>query len=525
MPRWTLASLFALAAAGAVLLDAAPARGADAAALKERREKAMLAVTGDGDVLPRAKAVADLAALDDADAGRALAECVSALGLRQTQLEIVHQQTLKAYEPYSGFTMKEAKDWATKKELSERLEKEEERLQGLGAVAQACVTAMSRMKSAEALAALEKVATTEKEPRSRAVYWGGLIANPATNAAELAKKALKDEAPAVRIAALEAMAARKDPALVEFAAKALTDPGWPARQAAIRVLAAAGDPKAIPPLVAAMQTEEGALLEDFGKALAGLTGQNFGHHPDVWRKWYEENKAALAEKGAKPQATKPGKPLPPPVNYYGLETLSRRVLFVIDISGSMKEEIGGAAEETGVSRKDQPYTGPKIEIAKRVLSEALQKLEPHVTFNIVFFNHQVQTFQDRMVAATPEMKGKAELEVADLQPAGSTYAYGALRTAFEFAGVTGTPVTGKFDPLVDTIFFLSDGAPTEDSLDDPQPMPPEQILSAVREWNKVAHVKIHTIAIDPRIGKGAFVRFMKGLAAENHGTYTEIGSK
>ncbi|MCE9635344.1 MAG: HEAT repeat domain-containing protein [Planctomycetes bacterium] len=518
-------ALGAMASAGAVVGNPAPVFAADAAALKERRDRAMEAVQVDGDALVRAKAVADLGALDDADAGKALAEVITALGFRWTQIETTHRQTLLAYEPFRGFTMKEQKDWAMKKKLGDQIEQEEERLEGLSVVAQASVTAIARMKSPDAVAAVDRAAAGEADGRARSVFLGGLVANPASKPADLVKRLQKEDSPAIKIMALEAMAARKDPAFAEYATKALTDTGWPVRRAAIAVLQALGDVKAVPALVAAMQTEEGVLLEAFGKALTALTGQTLGHFADVWRRWYEEHKDELSGQGAKPQVVKPGAKAPAPVNYYGVETVSRRVLFVIDISGSMKDPIGNdPVETTGVSKKDQPYTGPKIEVAKRILGEAIAKLEAKTTFNIVFFNHQVTTFQDKLVPATAEIKAKADAAIFDLQAAGSTYALGALRQAFEFAGVNGTPVTGKFDPLVDTIFFLSDGAPTDDSLDAAKPMPPEEILKAVREWNRLAHLTIHTIAIDPSVGKGAFVRFMKVLAAENHGTYTAIGS-
>ena len=53
----------------------------------------------------------------------------------------------------------------------------------------------------------------------------------------------------------------------------------------------------------------------------------------------------------------------------------------------------------------------------------------------------------------------------------------------------------------------------------------KMIVDAVAEWNQRMKVRIHTIAIDPRIGRGTFVRFMKDLAAKNEGTYREIGAK
>jgi Mg-chelatase subunit ChlD len=218
------------------------------------------------------------------------------------------------------------------------------------------------------------------------------------------------------------------------------------------------------------------------------------------------------------------KPQRSPLHYYGVETLSKRVVFVLDVSGSMKEPIGvETAPQTGVAREQQDYTGPKIEVAKRVLADAIRKLPKDTTFNIVIFNHQVRAHSETMLVANDLEKDRAYTAIEELQPVGATYTYGALRKTFEIAQSTCTPE--KWDPCVDTVFVLSDGAPTDDGIDDAKPMDGKVIVDAVAEWNAKLRVKIHTIAIDPRIGKGTFVRFMKELAARNGGTYTEIGAK
>lgn len=524
MPRLRLARPLLAAAALLVCAAALPALAADPADLQAKRAAALSAASSDDDGLPRAKAFADLAALDDLDAARAFAECVTALAAHQARLEAAYAATRKEYEPLSGFSFVDKADWDRKRKLLARMETEEERLQATGVVVQAALTAVTKLRNEAAIASLSKLAFAEPDPRGRQVLVGGIAANPAAKDADFLKRASKDESWLVRLALLDGLAIRKDAAHLELAAASLKDPSWPLRRAAVRALGAMHDVKAVPHLVAAMQTEDGMLLEEYEAALESLTGAKLSHYPDAWRKWYEEHKAELSAQGAKAPAVKAGKASPNPVNYYGIEAVSRKVLFVIDISGSMKEEIGGEQETTGVSRAQQ-LSGPKIEIAKRMLSDAIHKLEPATTFNIVFFNHQVRTFEDKLVPATPENVGKADLTILECAPSGSTWAYGALQKAFEFAGVSGAPVTGKFDPLVDTIFFLSDGAPTDGDPESAKPMEPEVILKAVAEWNRLARLRIHTIAIDPRIGKGSFVRFMKALAAQNGGTYTEVGAK
>ena len=70
----------------------------------------------------------------------------------------------------------------------------------------------------------------------------------------------------------------------------------------------------------------------------------------------------------------------------------------------------------------------------------------------------------------------------------------------------------NYEPAADTIFLLSDGAPTNFDLTDDDP---ERIFRAVKEWNALGRVKIHTIGL-----MGHKASFMERLAEENGGTYT-----
>ena len=78
-----------------------------------------------------------------------------------------------------------------------------------------------------------------------------------------------------------------------------------------------------------------------------------------------------------------------------------------------------------------------------------------------------------------------------------------------------------YDPTVDTIYFISDGAPTNNDMDKPEHQDPEEVLAAVREWNKAGKVVIHAVAVDPKAGGGTFIGFMKRLASENGGQYAQ----
>src|SRR5262249_54776038 len=158
-------------------------------------------------------------------------------------------------------------DQALKKRLLEQAEKLDGVLRGDTRVLEAYADGVAGMKSKDALGILDRA--TAKEPLApvRRALFGGLLRNPQTNAADLAKRAMADGAAPVRVLALEAFAKRKDPAFFDYAVKALADPAWPIRQAAARALGEFGDVRAVAPLVTQIGAEESRLVEDLADVL------------------------------------------------------------------------------------------------------------------------------------------------------------------------------------------------------------------------------------------------------------------
>jgi HEAT repeat protein len=499
----------------------APLRAGEDPKVDEAQAKLLEVLLDEAKVPERTKAVGDLAALDKPAAARALFDALDKLAARTTSTETRAARTRQDYERYRGAAQASDKDWAVKQRLLEQMEKDDAVLRGDFAVYDAFGAGVAAMKDKESVTLLDKAAVKAELAPTRRVLAGALLRNPATNAKEIAKRAAADSDASVRLAALEAFAERKDPGLLDFAMRALSDPQWTFRQAAARALAAIGDTKAVGPLITAMNGEDGSVLEDYAAALSKLTGANLGPNPDAWKRWYDDHKGELASKGPPPAPVKPGKnPLAPPVDYYGIQTRSLKLLFLIDCSGSMNEEIG-----KGGTTGDQ-WTGKKIDIAKKMLKAAVSQLHPSTMFNVITFNTDARQFNEKLVQATPETKHLTLDKIDELAGRGGTYTYGALKLAF---GLTDPNVTPSAPP-VDTIFLLSDGAPTEATFEEgveAKPMDPEKILDSVKQWNSFRAVRIYTIAIDPRIdnAKGSFVRLMKALAEQNGGTYTPIGAK
>jgi hypothetical protein len=105
---------------------------------------------------------------------------------------------------------------------------------------------------------------------------------------------------------------------------------------------------------------------------------------------------------------------------------------------------------------------------------------------------------------------------ADGKPRGRTNTYAALRAAFGLVpegksiNTTGTPPK----PPADTVFFLSDGEPTEGEI-----IKDEEIVEEVNRWNKTGKVQLHTIAMS-KFDRGA--PFLQMLAQATGGQYVNL---
>jgi hypothetical protein len=239
------------------------------------------------------------------------------------------------------------------------------------------------------------------------------------------------------------------------------------------------------------RTDLGRLREDAHAALSSLTGQTHGPYKEPWATWWKDAEAGFVmPPDPTPHSTTSGQGKG--VTFYGITTFSDRILFVLDVSGSMDKP--DTKDRPGVSR---------MEVARKELLGALFNVGDGNLFNVLLFNHEVLPWQPNMVTATEELRRKAKEWVEPRTPIGGTNIHDALEAAFQVA----LRVTGK--PLVDTVFFLTDGTPTAGKLQDPQ-----QILAAVREWNRSARLTLHCIAVGE-----ADHAFLEELAKIGNGTF------
>ena len=141
----------------------------------------------------------------------------------------------------------------------------------------------------------------------------------------------------------------------------------------------------------------------------------------------------------------------------------------------------------------------RIDLARSELKRAVRALQPGTFFNIVKFNGTPASWNKKPVKLSKKSVKNA-LRFADgLGPSGGTNIFDSLEMVLKAGNV-------------DTIYLLSDGAPTAGRVIEPQ-----RILEEIKRLNEESQVTIHTIAL------GFSSSFMAELAAQNKGKHIVAG--
>jgi hypothetical protein len=252
-----------------------------------------------------------------------------------------------------------------------------------------------------------------------------------------------------------------------------------------------------------------------GQALTSLTGQDFRGNVALWQRWWKENEASFQvpeqppEKSAEEEARESAG-----VTFFGISTESQRILFVLDLSGSM--DFAMVPKSNPDDDPGKPYDYPeegessRLQVAKRDLIKALGGLRDGGVFNLVLYASDVWTWTDdgRLVTMEPKTRAQVVEFVEAADAVGGTNIYGAMERALDVAGAKGGGEWSK--PAVDTIYLLTDGRATVGVTTDP-----DEILAYVRERNRTAGIVIHTIGLSDAHD----AVLLRRLAEENGGKY------
>lgn len=365
-------------------------------------------------------------------------------------------------------------------------------------------------------------------------------------------EATRNRAWQVQVMLVQVMAIRAQDADWDVVIEALQSRVQHVQRAAIRAISDARLARAIDALIDVVAATERAgdlVWVDANQALTHITGQEFGSAND-WRNWWEPNRArfnpANVQEGQGGVRTGSGtRSRTPPPELFGEEILSKRVVFIIDISGSMEEvdpPPAGGGETSGGNPGGGSTTGgrpgqqggnpggtpppfdPNDESRRRItrakleLIRVVQALEPDVRFTIIAYSDRLVYMdgsggglaegQDvpppngfQLTTASASGKREAIQFVESLHHGGTTWTDAALRAAFLYEEAN-------------TIYLVSDGAPTHDGM---TMLNTQGILDEVRELNRLRNVQIHALCFP-----GANHQFMGALATQNGGNHRDI---
>ena len=235
----------------------------------------------------------------------------------------------------------------------------------------------------------------------------------------------------------------------------------------------------------------GAALE----VLAERTGMRFGRDVVSWRAWWEtREKTESLDKAIKKAEAESGQNTPTPrpetktvtreeeqepvrAYFFGMPVRGREIVFVFDISASMRK---------------------KLPLALQQLMRSIKALPPRSRFEVIFFNEFVWPWRGRLSRADPVTKALLIEKLEDLEIKSYTNLFDAIERGL------------RMQP--DEIFVISDGAPNRG-----RKKFTRDILKEIGRLNPNRRVAIHCVSVVRTVDGDDHVDLLKKIAAENRG--------
>jgi len=343
-----------------------------------------------------------------------------------------------------------------------------------------------------AIDALARLGSAAREPLTAALSdrdWFVRLA-----AARALSGGLSDKDARVRIGAASTLDDKQAAAQLVALAKLVDDKHWQVRAVAIGALGRSGTTAAIKPLIDRLGEEKGRLREDLDQALEKLTGVSFGGNAKQWSGWWVANKPKIESGKFRKRKSKKGKLWQTQFSFYGIHSLSNRLVFVLDRSGSMRQKaMHKPPVLSGKARVFLPRGERKIDVARAQLKTALANLPKGAKFNIVFYNNGVIRLSQRLLRATPANLTRAFRFIDSTRAAGGTNIFDALFAATNLLGSRDAGLKLSLPNLKenpDTVFLLSDGWPNYGRYKKLAPM-----IAEMTWLNRQRQIRIHSIGI------------------------------
>lgn len=290
-------------------------------------------------------------------------------------------------------------------------------------------------------------------------------------------QAAAHEDPRVRLEAARAVRRFDSDEARAFMGRWLQACDWPVAVELADAIGEAPDKRMVPALIERLRKEQGRLRMDLVHALSCIAGEQKAQTAEAWAGWWATNGPSFevnAEASAAYRARTPVQrvDLVALGFFYSLPIQSDRICYVVDSSMSMK--------------------GDRIASLRRNLAESIDGLAKHVRYDIVDFGGDLTVLEaDGLL----EDRRKGVHRAEDMPLSLGTRAYDAMERSARI-------------PAVDTLLFLSDGAPVRGQFN-----AWADILRVLTVMHRYSPIAIHSVNFDPNPANAAAMRKLAACRA------------
>jgi len=248
-------------------------------------------------------------------------------------------------------------------------------------------------------------------------------------------------------------------------------------------------------LIKRMEKADGRPLHEIGETLREVTGEkSLGDKAYHWKSWWEMNKGSWDPRTVK---TGDGKKDPATVvRYHGVPIYSKRLGFLLDLSGGMDRPIGNGD------------TARRLDFAKVELNKTLSQLPADVLSNVLFFG---TTYFPFAKTAVPLKRNRGKMiDFVTKQKI-------SKKPGMARSNMYDSMVLTLDKPEVDTMFILTEGGPTEGKY-----VNDRRFRKHLKRLNRYMKVKIYTLLI---ADSQRWEKWLRKIAEESGAKGYKIGEK
>ncbi len=383
-----------------------------------------------------------------------------------------------------------------------------------------------------------------------------LVGDSTPEAMALAKRTFAADDPVLRFVALRALGRSRREEAVGTMVSALGHWKQDIRREASRLLASTRRIEAIDALIDFLRERYHVRqLIDARRLLHLHTGKDFGERGELWQRWWKQAKAefrfqsdlpATADENTKRHGrtrVRPEVSEAPPKSYgqyFGIELLSDRAIFLIDVSNSMLRTMPyfrRQREDAEAPKRKSPLRPPprvregvkrRVDVAKAELSRLLRGAPDSLRANVLWFNASFGQWRSQPTRLAGEERRAALEFVGSLQNRAGTHILEPLIYVLRHTDIEqphGLIDSGGPSPWDErssslNLFLLTDGlngGRRDHGLDSPRT---RRFLGAVEAANnrRILPARIHTISV------GRASELLRLLAERSGGEYRTLKS-